>query len=269
MKAKTFFSFILAAVIGLTSCGNAASETSGAPAVTGEREYARAAIPSIPASIPSQVKEYTGFTVSFNKDNGTPNWSAWELTADESQGETSRKGQRFWQDEDIAGCPVTADYKHSGYDHGHLCPAADMKWSQQAMQDCFSMANIAPQDHALNSKAWSSLEKRCRTWARRDGALLICAGPIYEPSDTQRIGENRVRVPSAFFKVIVAPYLDKPRGIAFVYPNQNSPGNMALYAMSIDDVEKLTGFDFFPTLPKEMQDKVEAQSSLREWSQGN
>lgn len=187
---------------------------------------ARAEIPSIPSSVTSQIKEYTGYTVSFNKDNGTPNWSAWELLPDETDGAETRASKKFWQDYSVAGCLDTKDYTHSGYDRGHLCPAADMKWSAEAMHDCFSMANITPQDHSLNAGAWSTLEKKCRQWAQRDGGLLICAGPIYEAGDNTTIAGGRVRVPSAFFKVIVAPNVSSPRGIAFVYPNMSAPGNM-------------------------------------------
>lgn len=221
--------------------------------------------PVIPDSISSQVKEYTGYTLSFNKSNGTPNWSAWELLAEETDGEESRSSKKFWRDEGIAGCLDTKDYTNSGYDRGHLCPAADMKWSADAMHDCFSMANIAPQDHSLNSGAWGTLEKKCRQWAQRDGGLLICAGPIYDKGDKTTIGDGKARVPSAFFKVIVAPYIDRPRGIAFVYPNMSAPGNMVNYAMSIDEAERLTGFDFFPALPDGMERAVESVFSFKDW----
>lgn len=219
----------------------------------------------IPASLPSFPKSYTGFRLSFNPDNHTPNWVGWELLGSEADGPVSRSNQ-FWQDESVSGCPTTDDYRRSGYDRGHICPAADQKWSQQAMSDCFVLANICPQDGALNRGAWQTLEKKERLWAKRDSAIVIVAGPIYETSDTKRIGATGVRVPSAFFKAICAPYLDKPRAIAFVYPNMTAPGNMQNYAMSIDDLEKLTGFDFFSTLPDDIEDMIEASASFKEWN---
>lgn len=160
--------------------------------------------------------------MSFNKDNHTPNWVAWELLRSETGGEKSRHN-KFWQDFEVDGCPDTRDYSNSGYDRGHMCPAADQKWSHEAMVDCFSLANIVPQDHALNTGAWKTLENKERKWAERDSAIVIVAGPIYETSDTSRIGRAGVRVPGAFFKVMIAPYLDEPRGIAFVYPNMTAP----------------------------------------------
>lgn len=219
----------------------------------------------VPASVKSQCKDYEGFRLSFNADNHTPNWVAWELLAAETDGQVSRKNT-FWTDDDVEGCPNVNDYKKSGYDKGHMCPAADQKWSEQAMYDCFSFTNMTPQDGALNSGAWQTLEKKERKWAMRDSAILIVAGPIYEKSDTKRIGANGVRVPSAFFKVFAAPYLDEPRGIAFVYPNMSSPGNMENYVMTIDDVEKLTGFDFFYNLPDELENSIESVASFRDWN---
>jgi endonuclease G len=92
------------------------------------------------------------------------------------------------------------------------------------------------------------------------------SGPIYTESDTKRIGKTGVRVPSAFFKVIIAPYLDTPRGIGFIYPNMTSPGNMQNYSMTIDEVEKITGFDFFYNLPDEIESAVESKASFKEWN---
>lgn len=222
-------------------------------------------IVAIPSGIPGQLKDYEGFRVSFNSDNHTPNWVAWELLGVETDGPKSRYN-KFWQDEEIEGCPVTGDYSYSGYDRGHMCPAADQKWSEQAMIDCFSLANIVPQDNALNTGAWKTLENKERAWAKRDSAILIVAGPIYEDSDTQRIGNAGVRVPSAFFKVLAAPYLDSPRGIAFVYPNMSSPGNMENYVMTIRDVEKLTGYDFFHNMPDDLEEAIETKASFRDWN---
>lgn len=137
------------------------------------------------------------------------------------------------------------------------------------MEDCFVLANICPQDHALNAGAWKTLEEKERQWARRDSLIVIVAGPIYEKSDTQRIGEAGVRVPSAFFKVLLAPALDKPRAIGFVYPNMTAPGNMQNYSMTVDEVEQITGYDFFYNLPDDIENEVESKASFKEWNAHN
>lgn len=242
----------------LGSCNHVLSSGNGA-------HYPNLEYAEILSNINDQIKEYNGFVLSFSSENHTPNWVGWELLSSEVGGSVSRS-DKFWTDNEIVGCPTHSDYKHSGFDRGHMIPAADQKWDTEAMNDCFVMANICPQDGALNSGAWNTLEEKCRLWTQRDSAIVIVAGPIYKTSDRKTIGENKVRVPSAFYKVIVAPYLENPRGIGFVYPNMSAPGNMQNYVMTIDDVEELTGIDFFCNLPDDIENEVESVSSFKEWN---
>lgn len=218
-----------------------------------------------PATLPSVTKQYVGFTSNFNPDNRTPNFVAWVLQGHETDGATSRSN-RFWTDEDVEGCPTTRDYTRSGFDRGHLCPAGEQKWSEEAMHDSFVMTNICPQRHEFNSGAWKTLEEKERVWARRDSALVIVAGPIYTADDTETIGENAVKVPSAFFKVLLAPYSEPMRSIGFVYPNMRCGGNMSNYATTVDEVERITGMDFFSALPDEMEEAVESTVSFKDWN---
>ncbi|MDE7421144.1 MAG: DNA/RNA non-specific endonuclease [Muribaculaceae bacterium] len=234
------------------------------PGVTAPTHYEGLENVVIPSGLTSQIKEYTGFTLSYNKDNRTPNYVAWELLGAEVSTEWPRK-DNFWQDSDINGCTKHSDYTGSGYDRGHMCPAADQKWSEQAMIDCFVMANMCPQLHDLNAGAWETLEDKERLWAKRDSAVMIIAGPIYTDGETY-IEKSKVKVPDAFFKVLIAPYLEKPRGIAFVYPHMKCPGNMQDYATTIDEVEKITGFDFFSSLPDEIENKIESEYSFTDWN---
>ncbi len=215
--------------------------------------------------IASIIKEYEGFTVDFNPENKTPNYVAWILQGEETDGVTARSN-KFWTDKDLEGCPDTRDYSRSGYDRGHMCPAGEQKWSDEAMHNSFVMANICPQKHELNTGAWKTLEDKERNWAKRDGAIVIVAGPIYDSSDTETIGYAKVRVPSAFFKVMLAPYANPMRAIGFVYPNMKCEGNMESYSVSVDDVEKMTGFDFFSSLPDEIENDIESVVSFKDWN---
>ena len=222
---------------------------------------------SLPEGTPQQIKEYTGFTVNFNKDNKTPNYVCWELTKEESSGDVDRNDYSYWQDLDLEGCPTT-DYAYSTshYQRGHMCPAADQKWSTQAMADCMVMSNMCPQAGDINEKAWATLESKERTWAKRDGAIWIIAGPIYNEEDQQRIGFSQVRVPSAFFKVFLYNNGENSRSIAFVYPNALAPGNMSEYSMSIDALEEALGYDFFPSLPDELEERIESECDFNTWN---
>ncbi len=218
-----------------------------------------------PNGIPSIQKDYEGFTVNFNPKNKTPNYVAWILQGSETEGAVGRSNN-FWTDTDLDGCPETRDYSRSGYDRGHMCPAGEQKWSPDAMHNSFVMANICPQKHELNTGAWKTLEDKERLWAKRDSAIVIVAGPIYDTSDKETIGKNKVRVPSAFFKVLLAPYAQPMRAIGFVYPNMKCEGNMQAYAVSVDNVEAMTGFDFFSALPDSLENEIESVVSFKEWN---
>lgn len=262
---KKVLLFLLSAVSFLSACHDVRGRNNDSQTDIQQIETG-CELPVLPESVSSQIMKYEGFTLSFNKTHGTPNWVAWELLGSETEGLESRKNYKFWKDDLVLGCVSTKDYTNSGYDRGHMCPAADMHWSADAMRDCFSMANICPQDKQLNRKAWNTLEQKCRSWAKRDSALLIVAGPIYSDKDNHHIAGGRVRVPGAYYKAIVAPYVDTPRGIAFVYPNTDAPGNMQNYAMSIDDLEQITGIDFFSKLPDDLEDMVEKSYSFNTWN---
>lgn len=214
--------------------------------------------------IPRRLIHYKGMDVSFNPELHIPNWVAWELTAKEAAGNEPRS-DNFAPDTNVPGCPDLADYKYSGYQRGHMAPAGDMKWNREAMAQSFYLTNICPQAPKLNTGSWKSLEEKCRTWATLDSAIYIVCGPVPE-EPLEYIGANRVAVPRRFFKVIVSPYSNPPRGIAFVMPNGVVPGGMQKCAMSIDAVESLTGYDFFSALPDSIETAVEAQCDFNRWS---
>lgn len=219
----------------------------------------------MPRKTPSQIKQYTGFTVSFNKKTHNPNWVAWELTAEKARGKGKRDGS-FWTDETVKGCPTLADYRNTGYDRGHMAPAGDMKWSKQAMFDCFSLANMAPQAKALNSGAWNTLEQKTRERAKADGVVYVVTGPVPGEEPLAHIGLTGVNVPRRFFKVILSPYGDSPQAIGFIMPNSYVEGGMQPYAMSVDEVEKITGYDFFSALPDDLENSLESNSNFTKWS---
>lgn len=208
---------------------------------------------------------YKGMTVSFNREKHVPNWVAWELTGKEADGEAPRASD-FLADPNVDGCANPWDYSYSGYDRGHIAPAGDMKWDPEAMQQSFYMTNICPQVKSLNSGAWKRLEEKCRNWARIDSAIVIVAGPVLTDSLTETIGDTEVIVPERFFKVILSPYADPPRGIGFIMNNGYVEGGMQKAAVSIDSVESVTGYDFFSVLPDSIEEKIESECRFHYWS---
>lgn len=216
-----------------------------------------------PDALCQEVVEYTGFNVSFNADLRIPNYVVYELTRSEVQGEEPRSN-KFLCDERVKGCPTTTDYTGSGYDRGHMAPAADMKWSKQAMKESFYLTNICPQNHSLNSGGWKRLEEKVRAWADRDSAIIVISGPLLD-GPVSRLASG-VAVPTGFFKVVLAPFASPVRAIAFVYKNEGGQKKVELQATSVDEVEQLTGFDFFSSLPDDIETEIEKSSNYNEWN---
>lgn len=223
-------------------------------------------IPATGNTTDEQILRRTGYTTSYNKETKLPNWVAWHLTADHTSGPYSRKGVSFAEDEDVATPRATdTDYKHSGYDRGHMCPSGDNKWSAEAQRESFLFTNICPQEPNLNSGDWNEMEMQCRRWAKEYGDLYIVCGPILYSQKHKTIGRNRVVVPEAFFKVVLRTDSGQPKAIGFIY--KNAPGNRPKgdYVNTVDEVERITGFDFFPALPDSIEDKVEAEANWVDW----
>ncbi len=222
---------------------------------------------NVPAEDSGHLIDYEGFTVYFRPDMHQPGYVAWTLSPDEAGAEVAnRRDATFRPDPDVDGCATLDDYRNSGFDRGHMAPAADMKWSHKAMADCHFLTNICPQDKSVNAGPWATVEKNSRKWSQRHGELYIVAGPVLGDRLTRTIGPSRVPVPERFFKVIVAPTANPPMGIAFLMPNHPFDGSAQATVVSIDDVEAITGYDFFAALPDEVENAVEAQHSMAAWN---
>lgn len=203
---------------------------------------------------------YTGFSLSYSEKHEQPYWVAYELTITESMG-TIKRTDNFREDENInTGSAKLEDYKYSGYDRGHLAPAADMKWSKKAMSESFLFSNITPQNQKFNREIWHELEKQIRKWVKRDSSLYIITGPILKDG-LKTIGQNKVSIPEHFFKVI----LGQNKAIGFIIPNKPLGRDFSKYAVTIDSVETIIGMDFFSTLPDDIENSLESMFDISLW----
>lgn len=207
----------------------------------------------------------TAYTVCYNAKALLPHWVAWTLTADHVSGKYKRNGIKFQEDEDVPAPRATdADYRSSGYDRGHICPSGDNKWSEDAQRESFLFTNICPQGHNLNADDWNEMEQQCRRWAERYGKIYIVSGPVLYKKKHKTIGRNKVVVPEAFFKVVLR-LGDNPKAIGFIYKNEDGNRPKGDYVNSVDQVERITGIDFFPTLPDQLEQRVEATAEWGDW----
>lgn len=211
------------------------------------------------------VLTYTGFTVSYNQETKIPNWVAYELTAEETKGSVKRDNN-YYQDPNVKVKQAdNDDYRNTGWDRGHMAPAGDMKWSEEAMNESSYFTNMCPQNRNLNGGDWKALEERCRTWAQRYGKVQIVCGPIIGEMKNGTLGGNKVAIPDGFFKVLLIKVDKNYEGIGFVFENKAGHKKMIEYAVSIDVVESLTGLDFFHQLPDRVEKKAESEFHNEVW----
>ena len=218
-----------------------------------------------PEGVPEQMLRRTGYIASYNKSTKLPNWVAWHLAPSRTEGPAKRSGVDFEADMDVpAPRAEDSDYYGSGYDRGHMCPAADNKFSVEAMRESFLFTNMCPQNGNLNRGDWNEMEMACRRWAEEYDGLYIVCGPILYKGRHKTIGKNKVTVPEAFFKVVLRTG-DNPKAIGFVYKNAGGNRPKGDYVNTVDEVERLTGIDFFPSLPDDVERRVEATADLADW----
>ena len=269
---------------GFYAAGNTAraevSEVGTADAATAGRQAKTVVMYEMPAKLadrPEQILKRKGYTTSYNSKTKTPNWVAWHLTKSHTYGSYQRSQEVFAEDESVKAPRATDnDYYNSRYDRGHMCPAGDNKWDKEAMTQSFLFTNVCPQNHGLNKYEWNDLEILCRDWAREYGAIDIVCGPLYSSggerysigknneSQQKTIGRNKVWVPDAFFKVVLCRQ-GRPKAIGFVYRNEGKKQLMEEAVHSVDEIEAMTGIDFFPALDDATESRIEARASLSEW----
>ena len=260
-----------ALVSGLRQVVEAYAANDTGSAVKAEVEYKAPAgdeallMQQVPKECAQQILRRVGYVVSYNPDNRIPNWVAWQLTESHTTGPYKRAGIGFQADSEAKGVQVTTfDYSRSGYDRGHMCPSGDNKWDKTAQQQSFLMTNICPQNRNLNAGDWNEMENQCRKWAKQYGRIYIVAGPILYNQKHKTIGKAKVVVPEAFFKVVLCME-GTPKAIGFIYKNEAGNRPKGDYVNSIDAIERITGFDFFPALEDALEAKVEAEANLADW----
>lgn len=236
------------------------------PAAEGAADEAPVEMPAVTSN--DVVINHTGYVLSYNTTTNCPNWVAWELTRDEAKAYRDRYDD-FQPDPDVAAPSqvTTRDYSGSGYTRGHMCPAADMRWSDEAQRECFYMSNMCPQLEYLNTESWEELEKACRQWAKREGSVYIVCGPVFDPKAKARtIGrEHKVRVPDGFFKAVLSLRPGHEKAIGFYYAHNEREQTIEATAMSVDDLERVTGYDFFDHIDPQLEGRIEAHYNLNDW----
>lgn len=222
----------------------------------------------LPESSSGEVIKHKFYTLSYIEEHEQAEWVAYKLTRESLRKQRVKREKRFRQDDLVSTLSAKHnDYSHSGYTRGHLAPAGDMAFNKDAMRESFYMSNMSPQIKEFNGGIWRELEENVRQWALKDDELYIITGPVLNHNGIiKQIGYNKVSVPKQFFKIILDLKKPQQKAIAFLMPNKKSVAPIKDYVVSIDEIEELTGLDFFADfLPQDLEIELEQKKDYSNW----
>lgn len=267
MSNKTKYS-ILTAIVLIVSYGvnnyldtqeKVETVTNGATVKTNTNQY------FLPTSTTGQIVHHSGYSLSYSEPHEQAEWVAYELKKSHLSN-ADYKRPYFEVDNAVkTGAAHWRNYKNSGYDRGHLCPAGDRKYSKEAHDETFLTSNISPQNHDFNAGIWNRLEQKTRYWASKYDGVFVVSGGVLEYG-LKTIGEEEVSIPNQFYKVLIDNNNGNTKVIAFLLPHMESDQPLYKFVTSVDHIEQLTGIDFFSELDDTIEDKLEASSSYKGWS---
>ena len=213
-----------------------------------------------------QIVDHGHFILSYNEVHEQAHWVVYKLKGAQISG-PAKRGNNFRIDPQIiTGSADPDDYRYSMFDRGHLAPAGDFMYDQEAMDKSFYMSNISPQDPGFNRGIWKKLENQVRSWAVEYKELIVVSGPIFRECETgSEIGENQIGIPDYFYKIIFDIYPPEYKMIAFLLKNEKSNVPLLEYAVSVDSLEQISGFDFFPMLPDSLEIRLENNEKYESW----
>ncbi len=230
----------------------------------GDNTKTEVPIDYLPSSTTGHIVEHNHYILSYAEAYEQAEWVAYTLNKNQLTYD-DRKRPYFIEDPKVR--TKSADwrnYKGSGYDRGHLCPAGDRKFSIYAYNETFYTSNITPQNNDFNAGIWNRLEQQTRYWAKKYGTLYIVTGGVLE-NDLPSIGDEDVAVPRVFYKIIARGNKEELELIAFLLPHKESEASLQQYVVSVDRLERLTGITFFENLTDSLEERVESMASLHAW----
>ncbi|MCS6789395.1 MAG: DNA/RNA non-specific endonuclease [Bacteroidia bacterium] len=213
-----------------------------------------------------QIVRHTYYALCYDEEHEQPRWTVHILEGANLKKGKLRRTQDFRPDPAVrTGSAELSDYKRSGYDRGHLVPAADFKWDETGMSETFFLSNMSPQLHEFNAGIWEEVESTVRAWAKRYGKLVVYTGPLLNKI-RGKIGKSRVSIPEAFYKVVYrVEGQTVTHAVGFIVPHKPYQREPTDFLVSVDSVEKITSIDFFPLLPDELEEKMERRVDRSVW----
>ncbi len=217
-----------------------------------------------PTSTTENIITHRHFILSYSERYEQAEWVAYVLKKDHL---TYDDRERPYFIEDPKVKTKSADwrnYKNSGYDRGHLCPAGDRRFSEFAYDETFYTSNISPMKSDFNAGVWNRLEKLIRKWGKEYRTMYVITGGILEEG-LAAIGEEDVAVPRAFYKIVARGASDNLEVVTFLIPHRETQQSLSTFLISVDELEMRTGIDYFSTLPEDYEQKLEASVKKGAW----
>lgn len=209
------------------------------------------------------------FTISYSNSHRQAEWVAYEILGENLEKEEFRRPPTFKTDKRIEEEYQVRhdDYSSTDFDRGHLAASADFSWSREGIETTFFTTNISPQEPKFNRGIWKQLESHVRGWAAQYGHLYVVTGPILTERAKKRFPKekNYIAVPQRYYKVLLNYVDDKPIAIGFILKNEDSKEHLSTFVVSIDEIENITGIDFFSELPDNLEKELEAGKNLADW----
>lgn len=222
--------------------------------------------------------EHKALVLAYDEDHEMAKWVAHMVITDVINGRTSRTDD-FRTDPMIkTGSSEELDYfiksktpegdftfDGFGYDRGHLAPSADFRWDEEALSESYFYSNMTPQHPDFNRLAWAEVEQYVRDYViKNEVDLYVVTGPVLHPGlPKQERSKNSISIPEKHFKVVMD--LDNQRGVAFLMDNSKATKPVENYMVPIDEIERLTGYDFFPALDHQQEKSIESATDYRDW----
>lgn len=218
-----------------------------------------------PKSTTNQIVIHDNYSLSYHEKHEQAEWVAYTLKNAKSSGNNFER-PFFIEDKKVKTRSADwRNYKNSGYDKGHLCPAGDMKFSKKAFDETFLTSNISPQKHDFNEGVWNRLEQKVRYWSTKYGEVYIVTGGVLTDG-LKTIGKENVSVPNYFYKIVATKTNDKLKMIAFLIPHKASKQPLYTFVVPVDKIEQMTSIDFFPQLEDKLENQLEKNKDYKDWS---
>lgn len=216
-------------------------------------------------SCQDKTLSHTHYNFCYNSHYRLSRWTSYSLDTEMLAGDIPRSN-KFKKDPLLLNeneITYPDDYKNTKMDRGHLVPAADMRMDTNSMHESFYMTNIAPQEPGFNRGIWKRVENQVRRLVNLEEKLIIISGPIFEFKKSIESSKH-LYIPQYFYKIIFKNDPLHPKMIAFLMKNEKNNKHIEEFVVSVDEIEKRTGIDFFTNL----DDKIEAnlESTIDPWN---